>query len=239
MSNLFLNSRISKGLPTLLTLCILAAPITSSAQDTVIQMIKRNAPSFAIDGNNGSTNAQDVYLWSKNDKNANQQWIEIDRGNNYYSYQKLNTNHCLDGGRGGENEQNVYLWSCDDRNQNQHWLKVDVGDGHYRLEKRNAPGFSIDGNRGGENAQSVYLYDSNDENKNQHWLFNVVNTGTNNNENTNNDDCINVDSLNELSGYLDVNNQCIRVEPGTYRFDTNNVGEGKLFSNNYVLRFSG
>ena len=257
MLNFSFNRRICKRPLSLIALCILAAPITSSAEDTIVQMIKRNASNFAIDGGRGSANAQDVYLWQENDRNANQQWIETDRGNGYYSYQKLNTEHCLDGGNGGKQEQNVYLWSCNERNQNQHWLKVDVGGGHYRLEKRNAPGFSIDGNKRGENAQSIYLYESNDNNRNQHWFFNVVgSTSKTDASNTNNDDaisddttaisdettsgeCVDVDSLNELSKKLDTSNECIRVTPGTYHFDADNVGEGKLFSNNHVLQFTG
>jgi len=120
-----------------------------------------------------------------------------------------------------------------------------VGDGHYRLEKRNAPGFSLDGNRGGESGQSVYLWDSNNRNQNQHWRFNVVgsgnanNGGGNNGGNSDDDSCINVDSLNELSGYLDSSNQCVRLAPGTYSFNTNNVGEGSNFSDPSILKFSG
>jgi len=250
MLNFYFNRRIYKRPLSLIALCILAAPITSSAEDTIVQMIKRNASNFAIDGGRGSANAQDVYLWEENDRNANQQWIETDRGNGYYSYQKLNTQHCLDGGRGGKQEQNVYLWSCNERNHNQHWLKVDVGGGHYRLEKRNAPGFSIDGNKRGKNAQSIYLYESDDNNRNQHWFFNVVGSASKTDaSNTNNDDtindettngnCVEVDSLNELSRKLDISNECVRVTPGTYHFDADNVGEGKLFSNNHVLQFTG
>lgn len=143
-------------------------------ESTVVQMTKRNAATFAIDGNHGAANAQDVYLWSENADNINQQWIEIDRGNGFYTYQKVGTNHCIDGNNGGERRQNVYLWDCKDDNQNQHWLKVDVGNGNYRLQKRNAPEFSIDGRSGGENRQSIYLWSSNDANQNQHWFFNTA-----------------------------------------------------------------
>ena len=160
-----------------MTFLVIATPIMALAQEggvTVVQMIKRNASAFAIDGNHGSADQQDVYLWAENENNINQQWYEIDRGNGYFSYKKVGTNHCLDGGRGGAIRQNVYLWRCIPGTQNQHWLKVDVGDGHYRLEKRNAPGFSIDGNNGGKRRQSVYLWASDDGNRNQHWYFNIV-----------------------------------------------------------------
>ena len=146
-----------------------------NTSSSIVHLRKKNAMSFAIDGNNGGENGQDVYLFRQNSGNVNQQWIEIDRGNSYYSLQKNGTNYCLDGGMGGSNRQNVYLWTCKDENRNQHWLKVDLGNGYYRLQKRNAPEFSIDGNNGGANFQSLYLWPSNDTNANQHWHFGSAN----------------------------------------------------------------
>lgn len=137
----------------------------------VVQMRKRNAMGFGVDGGIGGANGQNVYLWSFSTGNVNQKWEEINRGNGFYSYKKKNTNFCLDGGNGGANGQNVYLWTCNNSNQNQHWLKVNAGSGHYRLQKRNAPGFSIDGNNGGANGQSLYLWASNSNNQNQQWKF--------------------------------------------------------------------
>lgn len=139
--------------------------------EAVVHMRKRNAMNYAIDGNNGGENGQDVYLWQSNENNINQQWVEIDRGEGFYSYQKNNTEFCLDGRTGGANGQNVHLWTCNGANQNQHWKKVNLNNGHYRLEKRNAPGFSIDGNNGGNNQQSLYLWSSSDTNQNQQWYF--------------------------------------------------------------------
>ena len=144
---------------------------STQVNTNTFRLEKRNAGSFSIDGGNGGGNAQNVYLWGSNSSNVNQQWVEVNRGGGYYSYQKNNTSYCLDGGRGGANGQNLYLWTCGSGNQNQHWRKVDVGSGSYRLEKRNAPGFSIDGNRGGGNRQNVYLWQSNNANQNQHWVF--------------------------------------------------------------------
>lgn len=144
----------------------------------IVQMLKRNADSFALDGNNNGADGQDVYLYSEDAENVNQQWLEVDLGDGYYTYQKLNTEYCLDGGNGGEDRQNLYLWSCSDSNQNQHWLKVDLGDGYYRLEKRNASGYSIDGNNGGEDRQSAYLWSSDDNNQNQQWYFNYIDSGS-------------------------------------------------------------
>ncbi len=137
----------------------------------IIHMRKRNASSFAIDGNHDGDNAQNIYLWSQNSSNENQQWIEINRGDGYYSYQKANTNYCIDGDKGGENMQNVYLWLCTSANENQQWRKVNSGSGYHRLEKRNAPNYSIDGNWNGENGQNIYLYSSGSHNLNQQWLF--------------------------------------------------------------------
>ena len=152
--------------------------VSSFAQDyPIVQMLKRNASSFGIDGGNGGADGQDVYLYSENDSNVNQRWYEIDRGNGYYSFQKVNTNYCLDGNNGGANAQNTYLWTCVANNQNQHWLKVNVGGDYYRLEKRNAPDYSLDGNRGGSNRQSIYLWESNNSNQNQHWSFNYLSEG--------------------------------------------------------------
>lgn len=142
----------------------------------IVTMQKRNALGFGVDGNNGAANEQDVYLWSYNADNINQQWEEIDRGNGYYSYKKYETEYCLDGDNGGDNRQNVYLWSCADNNYNQHWQKLWVEDDYYRLIKRNASGYALDGNNGAENAQSIYLWSNSETNYNQHWKFTKVGT---------------------------------------------------------------
>ena len=143
---------------------------------TVVHIKKRNAQGFAIDGNRGGEDGQNVYLWSGDENNVNQQWNEINRGGGYYSYQKVGTNYCIDGNRGGAQGQNVYLWTCNSVNQNQHWKKVSVGSGAYRLEKRNAPGFSLDGGSGGADGQSIKLYSSSSNSQNLHWVFNYLNT---------------------------------------------------------------
>lgn len=178
------------------------------AQDyPVVQMIKRNASAFAIDGNRGGANGQEVYLYSENEDNQNQQWYEIDRGNGYYTYQKVGTDFCIDGGNDGERQQSVYLWSCRENNQNQHWLKVDVGSGNYRLQKRNASDFSIDGKGGGESEQTLHLWDSSDSNQNQHWSFNYVSDDSNTST---------VDSLDELREIIQSSNQNIVLKSGNY-----------------------
>jgi hypothetical protein len=146
----------------------------SESANRLVQLIKGNATGYAIDGNSSGSNGQDVYLWQSNPNNINQQWIEIDRGDGYYSYQKNGTDYCLDGKSGGENAQNIYLWSCNDSNYNQQWLKVELDDGSYRLEKRNASDFSFDGNNNGGNGQSIYLWRSNNNNGNQQWIFNYL-----------------------------------------------------------------
>ena len=140
-----------------------------STSPQVVHMKKRNAQGFAIDGNRGAANGQSVYLWSQNSNNVNQQWIEISRGNGYYSYQKQGTDYCLDGGNGGANRQDVYLWECSDNNQNQHWEKVSTDSGFFQLVKRNAPGFALDGGSSGANGQNVQLFDSSSTSHNLQW----------------------------------------------------------------------
>ncbi|WP_370978390.1 carbohydrate-binding protein [Agaribacterium sp. ZY112] len=149
------------------------APSPSSAPEIAkaVYLLKRNAASFAIDAGPGGANGQNTFLSSASDNSQKQQWVEIDRGNGYYSYQKSGTQFCLDGGNGGANAQNVYLWRCANNNYNQHWRKVNIGNGYARFEKRNAPNYSIDGGNGGSNGQNIYLWESNDNNQNQHWSF--------------------------------------------------------------------
>ena len=148
-------------------------PITGSS--TVVHITKRNARGFALDGNFGGENGQDVYLWEADTDNRNQQWIEIDRGNGYYSYQKMGTDYCIDGGNNGENNQNVYLWDCGINNYNQHWEKVSTSNGAFKLVKRNASGFALDGDIGGANGQSVELYNSEVSSHNLQWYITPIN----------------------------------------------------------------
>ena len=155
-----------------LVLFATALGLASSSLMAQTVVIQKQDTEFAIDGNNGvSQELQQVYIWNTDVDNVNQQWVETDRGNGFYSYRKQNTSLCLDGGNGGENFQPVILFVCGDTNFNQHWRKVSTGGNSYRLEKRNAPGFSIDGNNGAERAQAIYLFDSNSANANQQWEF--------------------------------------------------------------------
>ena len=238
------NNLLKAVIAPLISVPLFFSSAVSYSQDAqLVQMTKRNASGFAIDGSSNNTNGQDVYLGSENERNANQLWREIDRGDGYFSYQKINSDHCLDGGRGGANLQNVYLWSCGSDNYNQHWKKVDVGGGYYQLVKRNASDYALDGNRGGAEGQSIFLWDANTNNRNQHWRFNYVNDEPVNQEPVNPDpvaaDCLAIDTLRELSNQLNASNRCVRMVPGTYTFDTNNVGEGRRFSDPYILQFTG
>ena len=147
------------------------SPTITPANGTVVHITKSNAQSFAIDGNNGAENEQSIYLWSANEDNQNQQWIEIDRGNGFYSYQKMNSNHCIDGGQGGALRQDVYLWECRDNNQNQHWQKVSMAGGTFKLIKRNAPGFALNGGSNGADAQNINLFDSANTSQNLQWII--------------------------------------------------------------------
>jgi len=110
--------------------------VDSSDGSSVVQIKKRNAGGFAIDGGRNGANGQNVYLWSEDSGNENQQWIETHQGNGYYTYQKQNTNFCMDEGKSGANRQNVYLWTCNSNNYKQHWKKEDAGSGYFKLIKR-------------------------------------------------------------------------------------------------------
>lgn len=149
----------------------------ASYAQNVVHIKKRNAQAYAIDGNGGAANGQSVYLWNQNSNNVNQQWIEINRGGGYYSYQKQGTSYCLDGGNGGANRQDVYLWSCSTNNQNQHWQKVSTDSGFYQLRKRNALGFAINGGSGGAAGQNVNLYDSSSSSNNLQWSIETLGEG--------------------------------------------------------------
>ncbi|MFK8161975.1 MAG: ricin-type beta-trefoil lectin domain protein, partial [Lewinella sp.] len=146
---------------------------SSGGGNPIVTMRKRNATGYAIDGNGGGSNNQNVHLWSYNPNNVNQQWIEIPRGNNFYSYQKVGTNYCLDGGNGGARNQNLKLWSCNSSNQNQQWKKISVGGGAHRLYKRNATAYNINGGNGGSNGRNVNIYD-NTTSQNVHWVFTTL-----------------------------------------------------------------
>ena len=136
-----------------------------------VQIRKSNAADFALESATGGANGQNVYLWSANAADVNQQWVEINRGNGLYSYQKNGTNFCLDGNRGGAQGQNVYLWTCGSNNQNQMWEKESVGDGSFRLVKSNAAGFAIDGGNGGARNQNVQLSNSSSSSTNLNWII--------------------------------------------------------------------
>ena len=144
-----------------------------SEGNKLVHIVKNNQ-NFAIDGDKEGANRQNVYLYDSKQSNVNQQWIELDRGNGFYSYQKNGTKFCLDGGSGGKNGQTVYLYKCIDDEQNQHWRKVDSDSGSFRLEKRNAPGFSIDGGNDGSARQDVKLWSSDNDNENQQWNFTTL-----------------------------------------------------------------
>lgn len=130
---------------------------------------------YAIDGNHDAIEGQELYLWSTDTSNENQQWVEIYRGDGYYSYQKFDTSLCMDGGDDGSNTQAITLEECSSTNQDQHWLKVDLDNDTYHLQKRDTD-YAIDGNWNGEDGQAIYLYEIDQTNVNQQWVFTVVGT---------------------------------------------------------------
>lgn len=134
--------------------------------------IQKFGTGFSLNGGSGGTNGRQLSLYPTIN-HVNLTWVQIDRGNGYYSYKKKNTNYCIDGGGNGANKQAVKLWTCSDGNQNQHWKKIKITSGteNYRLEKRNASGYSIDGGGGASQGQTVHLWGSNGGNVNQQWTF--------------------------------------------------------------------
>jgi len=149
-----------------------------NSSSKVVHIRKRNDLDFAIDGGRGAANNQNLYLWSQNSNNVNQQWIELDHGNGFYSYQKMGTNHCIDGGNGGALEQNVRLWECDCQDQNQQWKKENVGSGFIKLIKRNAATFAIDGSDGGARGQNIDMWTAASSSQNLHWLIETIPSAT-------------------------------------------------------------
>ena len=145
-------------------------PTPTTQNRTLVHITKRNAPGFAIDGNNGGSNGQDVTLSASNTSDEGQLWVEIDRGNGFYSYEKYGTNYSLDGGKDGATRQNVYIWQTSATNQNQQWRKEPQGDGGFKLIKRNATGFAINGGSGGAEGRSVNMWSSASTNQNLQWL---------------------------------------------------------------------
>ena len=150
---------------------------SSPSPSKVVHITKRNSTGYALDGGFGASNLQNIYLWRGNRNTANQQWIEIDRGNNYYSYQKMGTNHCIDGGGpSAVNRGNVYLFSCASGNRNQHWKKVSKGGGAYQLRKRSNENYAIDGGNNGTNRQNVGIWGSVAASHNLQWFITTVGT---------------------------------------------------------------
>lgn len=149
-----------------------------STANRIVHIRKQNAPEYALEGGDIDAGNQDITLQLADPSNVDQHWEEIDRGNGYYSYKKLNSNFSIAGGEGGTNGQEVKLRVSNDTNENTHWLKVRLDNNTYRLEKRNAPNFSIDGNNGAEIGRTIYLWTNghgpSSENSNQQWLFEVV-----------------------------------------------------------------
>ena len=151
------------------------APPTPPVQDgRLVHITKRNAKGFAIDGGNGGSNGQNVTLSAANTSDEGQLWVEIDRGNGFYSYEKFGTNYSLDGNKGGARKQSVYLWQTSATNQNQQWQKQAVGDGGYKLIKRNASGFAINGGSGGAEGRGINMWSSASTNQNLQWFITPI-----------------------------------------------------------------
>ncbi len=153
-----------KLVTSLVALAVLA-PLSNAA---TFVMEKKNT-SYSIDGAGGAKKGQQIYLYNTSTKNVNQNWVQLSRGNGYYSYKKKNTNLCWDGGSGGSRGQKVTLQTCKSSDKDQQWKKIKVSGDTYRFQKRNASGYSIDGGRGGKNRQGLYLWTTSKTNVNQQW----------------------------------------------------------------------
>ncbi len=146
------------------------------AVNPIVHIRKANNIDFALDGNFGGENNQNVYLWSANPNNINQQWEEINRGNGYYSYRKLNTTFCLESSNDVNSEQNVRLWTYNENYTNQQWKKIVGANGRVRLEKRSDSTISLNGGNGGINGQNVFMDVNNATGGNQQWVIEVIGT---------------------------------------------------------------
>ena len=183
-------------------LCSLYMPIANAATF----VIEKNNQDFSVDGNNGAKEGQQLYMWETDASNVNQQWVQLNQGDGYYSYKKNGTSLCWDGGDGGAKGQAVTLEDCDSSDKNQHWKKVKVTSGTeiYRFEKRNSSGYSIDGGNKGQNGQVMYLWSSDSSNVNQQWELTNLNdvvTDDNNGETTTSHD---LDASKAPSGNFDL-----------------------------------
>ena len=138
------------------------------------QLTKANAPLFCwYVSDSSAREGQSVVLGNYVENDSSSTWIEIDRNNGYYSYQKLGTGFCIDGGAGGANSQDVFLGLCDTTNEHQLWKKEDVGSGLNRLQKSDAE-FVINGGSGGAVGQSVSLWKASAKADNLKWAFHSV-----------------------------------------------------------------
>ena len=155
------------------------APRSADGPDDEIsgyyQISKSNAPGFCIYAGEDDLMKEgdqlSLFTYIKDDPGT--VWGEFDRGDGYYSYQKLNTNFCIDGGVGGENNQEVFISECDKENYNQHWQKEELSSGYLRLKKHDAD-FVLNGGSGGAIGQDVNLWKSSVTSGNLEWKFNAV-----------------------------------------------------------------
>lgn len=144
---------------------------SSSPTTRFVQIRKRNASNFVLNGGSGAVRGQAVTLFGYRDNHVNLTWEEIDRGNGYFSYQKKGTNVSIDGGSNGSRNQAVKLQLTGSNNQNQQWKKISKGNGFFQLQKRNAPDFVLNGGSGGKDRQPVTLWSSSSTSHNLQWSF--------------------------------------------------------------------
>ncbi|MGJ8676134.1 MAG: hypothetical protein ACSHX0_01310 [Akkermansiaceae bacterium] len=142
--------------------------VEADSAERLVNIVKRNA-SYGLHAND-PTNGGDLNLHS-NLTHGNLMFKEIDRGNGFYSYERVNSAHSIDGGNGGANSQNAYVWSTSANNYNQHWQKVSAGGGSFTLRKRNAISFGLNGGGSNNNTDfgNVSIHSSLSS-QNLHWF---------------------------------------------------------------------
>lgn len=140
-----------------------------------IQMIKRSATLYAIDGGEDSEEDHEITLL-RHSNHINLTWKEIDRGNGYYSYQQYDTDLCLYGGEENVVDQHVTLVKCAMEDVNQQWMKIGGGNDHFRLLKRGSE-LVIDGGMGRFDGANVFLGELDETSEDQQWKFEAADVG--------------------------------------------------------------
>jgi len=72
--------------------------------EPTVQILRGDSGNLAAATNTGAFSGQNIFQFTPDRSDGNQLWTEIDRGDGFFSYAKLNTTFCIDGGNGGANQ---------------------------------------------------------------------------------------------------------------------------------------